>query len=195
MSIFSLIAWYVGRRFDAWRLLLLVAAITLLYNPMYILDLGWLLSFASFAGILILGPLLTKMFYGDKKPNFLAAIFLETISASLLCMPILLFTFGQISLISLVANLLILPTIPIAMALTFVTGVLSFWPWLAQLLGHISELILNLHLGIINFFGEQTIFLITIDKNQPWVFALYVLLIIPLIFKVLQFVRDASSRR
>ena len=186
VSIFSLIAWYVGRRFEPWRLLLLVASITLLYNPMYILDLGWLLSFASFAGILILGPLLTHFFYGDKKPNFLTATLLETISASLLCMPLLLFTFGQISLVSLAANLLILPTIPFAMALTFLTGVCSFWPWLAQIIGHGAELILNFHLWIIDFFGQQTIFLITIDKNQPWVFALYTLLLIPFGFWLYQ---------
>ena len=179
VSILSLLTWYVGRRFEAWRLLLLVASVTLLYNPMYILDLGWLLSFASFAGILILGPLLTHLFYGDKKPNFLSATLLETISASLLCTPLILFTFEQLSLISLAANLLILPTIPCAMALTFTTGVCSFWPWLADIIGKISEFILNFHLGIIDFFGQQTIFLITIEKNQPWVFALYGFLILP----------------
>lgn len=182
VTILSLLAWYVGRKFDAWRLLLIVAGITLLYNPMYILDLGWLLSFASFGGILILGPLLTKFFYGQKKPNFLTATLLESLSAGLLCAPILLFTFGQISLISLAANLLILPTIPVAMALTFATGVVSFLPWLAHIIGWLAELVLNFHLWIINFFGEQTIFLITIDKNQPWVFALYSALLLPLIY-------------
>ena len=179
VTILSLITWYVGRKFDAWRLLLIVAGITLLYNPMYILDLGWLLSFASFGGILILGPLLTQFFYGSKKPNFLASTLLESLSASLLCMPLLLFTFGQISLISLAANLLVLPTIPIAMALTFATGVCSFWPWLASLVGKGAELVLNFHLWIIDFLGKQTVFLIQIDKNQVWVFALYALLIIP----------------
>ena len=53
MSILSLMAWYVGREFAAWRIILLVMAFTLMINPMFLINLGWLLSFASFGGIMI----------------------------------------------------------------------------------------------------------------------------------------------
>lgn len=179
VSILSLIAWYVGRSFQPARLLLIVAAVTLLINPMYIIDLGWLLSFASFAGIMILGPKLTTFFYGKKEPNFLSSTLLETISASLLCTPILLYFFGTLSLISLVANLLILPTISAAMALTFVTGLTAIIiPPLAGLIGKLAGLLLDYHLLVINFFGAQDIFLIKIPPNNPYIFLLYIPLLL-----------------
>ena len=181
VSILSLLAWYVGREFKPWRILLIVAGTTLLISPTYIIDLGWLLSFASFAGILILGPTLTTFFYGNKKPNILGATILETLSASLLCTPIILYFFGSLSLISLAANLLILPTISLAMTLTFATGALFFLPPLAQIFGWLSHLLLDYHLAVINFFGEQNLFLIQIPANDAKVFLLY-LFILPLIY-------------
>ena len=178
----SLITWYVGRKFEAWRLLLMVAAATLIYNPMYLIDLGWLLSFGSFAGILVLGPRLTKFFYGKKEPGRLGATLLETVAASLLCTPILLYFFGTTSLISLLANLLILPTIAPAMALTFAAGVLAILqvPGLTVLMGKIATLLLGFHLGVIDFLGKQDLFLIEIPAEQPVVFLLYVPVILGL---------------
>ena len=51
VSLLSLVAWYFGRHFLPGRLLIIVAAITLMYSPTYVLDVGWQLSFAAFAGI------------------------------------------------------------------------------------------------------------------------------------------------
>ncbi len=62
----SLIAWYYHRKFHPVKLILLALAITLMMNPHYVIDVGWLLSFASFAGIMILAPLITAYFYGGK---------------------------------------------------------------------------------------------------------------------------------
>ena len=179
----SLITWYVGRKFEAWRLLLIVAALTLLYNPMYLIDLGWLLSFGSFAGILILGPALTRFFYGERKPGLIGATLLETAAASLLCTPILLYFFGTISLVALVANLLILPTIALAMALTFLAGVLAMAgvPVVTAVVGQVATWLLSYHLAVINFFGAQEIFLIEIPAGQPAVFLLYVPVVMGLV--------------
>lgn len=185
VSILSLFAWYVGREFKPWRILLIVAAATILISPMYIIDLGWLLSFASFAGIMIFGPILTSFFYGDKEPNIFAATILETLSASLLCIPILLYFFGTMSLISLIANLLILPTISAAMALTFATGTLFFLPPLAAIFGKLSSLLLEYHLFIINFFGSQHLFLLEIPAGDPRIFLLYLPVALPFIAKKL----------
>ncbi len=173
VSLLSLLAWYFGRQTNAGKLLLLVAAETLLINPMFIIDLGWLLSFGSFAGIMILGPILTEVFFGTEKPRMLAATLLETVSASLLCTPILLYFFGSLSLISLLANLLVLPTISIVMALSFATGVVAFWPWLANVLGWGAELVLKYHLAVIDFFGQQKLFLFKMPAGELWVFGLY----------------------
>lgn len=120
----SLAAWYYGRRFHPLVLLPLAATTTVMINPSYLWgDLGWQLSFAAFAGVMILAPLLQRYFFGEEKPNFIRQILGETISALILTAPILISAFGQVSNVSIIANLLVLPLVPLAMLLTFIAGI------------------------------------------------------------------------
>lgn len=160
VSALGLIAKYFGRKFQPARLLVLVGAATLFINPSYPLNLGWLLSFGSFAGIILVGPWLTKLFYGSKKPHKIAELLLASASASVLCTPILLIFFGQISLISLLANLLVPPTISVAMGLVFLAGATAFIPPVAAVFGWLATLVLDYQLFIINTLGSQEMFLI-----------------------------------
>ena len=153
---------------------------------MYLTDLAWLLSFAAFIGILIVGPGITKFFYGKKKPGFIAGTLISSAASALTCSPLLLFFFGQISLISIIANLLILPTVSIAMGLTFLTGifaVINFAP-LAALAAKLDLIVLDYQIAVVNFFGSEKIFLINIEKNNPLVFLLYIPLMLAFGFKL-----------
>ncbi|HET8884216.1 MAG TPA: ComEC/Rec2 family competence protein [Candidatus Saccharimonadales bacterium] len=120
----SLLAWYYGRKVHPLVLLPFAAAVTLLVNPSYGWnDLGWQLSFAAFAGVMIVAPLAQRYFFGDKKPGTVRQILGETISAQIATLPILVLAFGQFSNVAIVANLLVLPLVPLAMLLTFVAGI------------------------------------------------------------------------
>lgn len=180
----SLILSYFGRDIHPLRVIILVAAATLIYDPSYLTDLAWLLSFASFSGILVLAPAITKFFYGkSKKPNFIFTTLIASVSAALLCTPIILYYFGQTSLISIIANLLVLPTVSIAMGLTFLTGLAAIIiPPLANIFGHLATLILDYQISVVNFFSDQKIFLIETESNNPAIFLLYVPLIVAFIF-------------
>ena len=173
MTILSLAAWYVGRKIAPWRLIILVAAGTLLYEPNFIINLGWLLSFASFAGIMILGPELTRIFYGAKKPGFIASVILTTVAATLMTLPIALYYYGQISLISVVANLLILPTLPWAMGLVFLTGLVAEIPGVSVMIAWCATKLLDFHILVVEFFGKMQEFLVRIEPYQAWVFGIY----------------------
>lgn len=133
----SLLAWYYGRKFHPLVLLPFAAAITLLVSPSYGWnDLGWELSFAAFAGVMIVAPLTQRYFFGNKEPGTVRQILGETISAQICTLPILVLAFGQFSNVAIIANLLILPLVPLAMLLTFVAGmgVLAF-PGIAAFVG------------------------------------------------------------
>lgn len=121
----ALWAWYFGRRIHPLLLLLFAAAITAGLNPLYLLDLGWWLSFLAFAGVLILAPLLQKRLSGDKKPKFIVQIILETTAAQLLTLPLILWVFGNFAVLALVANVVVVPLVPVAMAATFAAGVIG----------------------------------------------------------------------
>ena len=173
MAILNLVAWYVGRKIAAWRLILMVAALTLVINPELIISLSWQLSFASFGGIMILGPKLTKYFYGEKKPGVIGETVLTTIAATLMTLPITLYYFGQVSLISVVANLLILPTLPYAMGLAFLTGLFAGFPGVEMVVSFLTTKLLDFHIYVVKLFGEWTQFLIKIPQYQVGVFLLY----------------------
>ena len=179
MTILTLSAWYNGRKFQPWRLILITAAITLLINPTFMTNLGWQLSFASYAGIMLLGPSIISYFYGEKKPGFVGSMVITTISASLLVAPISLFYFGSLSLISIAANILILPTLSVVMGLVFATGIFAGMPFLGVAVGWLSKLLLDFHMLIIEFLGTKKYFLITITKGQVWVFLLYAFFLMP----------------
>lgn len=180
VTFLSLITKYFGREIKPQNLIIFVAAATLVFSPNYLTDLAWLLSFGSFTGILVLAPKITTFFYGKtKKPNFIFSTLITSLSAALICTPILLYFFGQISLISIVANLLILPTVSIAMGLSFATGLFAIiLPPLAFIFGKLTTLLLDYQISVVTFFSEQKIFLIETDPNNPAVLALYIPLVL-----------------
>lgn len=182
MSILTLLTWYVGRKISPMRMIMMVAGFTLMLNPMFLINLGWLLSFASFGGIMIIGPKLTKFFYGEKKPGFIASTIITTLSATLMTLPITLYYYGMISLISVVANLLILPTLSLAMGLVFLTGVVSGLPGIEIAVSFLATKLLDFHILVVNFFGEMKSFLVEIPEYEPRVFLIYVPIILLLTF-------------
>lgn len=67
VSLLSLVAWFFGRKFHPLFLLIFVAALTILFDPSQIWgDAGWYMSFLSFAGVLILAPLIRDFFWGKE---------------------------------------------------------------------------------------------------------------------------------
>ncbi len=119
----SLAAWYYGRTVRPMVLLLLAAAITTYATPVYFWsDISWWLSTLAFFGILVIAPQVLRRLYKNREAPLLSQVAVETLSAELMTIPIIMFIFGQVSLIGLVANLLVATSIPIAMLLSFIAG-------------------------------------------------------------------------
>ncbi len=171
-TVMSLFAWYFGRRLHPARSLLYLIAISLLINPSYLTNIAWQLSFASYAGIIFLYPLILKFLYGDKPPGKIAGIILVSLAAQLLCLPICIFHFGSMSIVALLANLLVSPVIPAIMLLSLLAGIIPF-----PVFGFLARLLLRYQLLIVNYFSG--IKWCTFDYGDKSRFAL--LLFIPII--------------
>lgn len=149
VALFSLVLWYYGRNVHPVILLSLVAAASLFVDPTSSWgDAGWYLSFGSFAGVILLAPLLQDYFYADritaeqkrkwkgvelkglagvrdrlyKLPQTVSQVLFETISAQLFTLPIIAIFMGNVSIVGLLTNVFVLPLLPITMLLTFVAG-------------------------------------------------------------------------
>jgi competence protein ComEC len=133
----SLAAWYYGRVFHPFVLLPLTAAVTVALQPNYIWgDVGWELSFAAFAAVMIVGPLFQRYFFGEKEPGTIRQILGETVAAHIVTIPIILLAFGMLSNIAIPANLLVVPLVPLAMLLTFIAGIAGLtFPAIASIVG------------------------------------------------------------
>lgn len=152
----SLAAWYYGRTIHPLVLLLFAAAITLLISPQFGWnDLGWQLSFAAFAGVIIFAPLIQRYFFGKKEPGVLRQIVGETLSAQIFTLPLIVVAFGVVSNVALVANILILPFVPLAMLLVFLTGIFASVPLLGALLAAPTTWLLSYMVGVAEWLAGQ----------------------------------------
>jgi competence protein ComEC len=146
-------------------------AVTLIVQPSYGWgDLGWQLSFAAFAGVMVLAPLIQAFFFGDKEEKMLRRIFIETISATIMTLPVILASFGQFSLVAPIANMVILPLIPIAMLTTFIAGIsgLMLPGVVAEILGYPAAAILGYMVKVAEFMGGLP-WAVQDMKIEPWV--------------------------
>ncbi len=156
MGSLVLLAHKEGRLYSNGQALTFTAAIMVALDPLVIQeDIGFLLSFAATLGMLYLVPILTK--YVRKIPEFYGAkeAALTTTSAQIMVLPLLLFFFGSISPISILVNILVLPLIPLAMLLGFITGLVGIISSeLARIIGYLPWLVTTVQIEIIEFFGR-----------------------------------------
>ena len=174
----SLIAWYFGRKFHPLVLLSFSAGLTVAINPVYAWgDIGWLLSFTSFIGVIMLSPLIHAYFWGDKKSGVLRQVTIETMSAQLLTLPLIVYVFGQYSVLALPANILILPLIPVAMLLTFIAGIGAvLLPFAAQQIAWPSETLLGYMTAVVDRLAQQPQAVSEIEINLSYLVVGYLFL-------------------
>lgn len=108
-------AW--GRDKEASYALVLCAWGLLLYQPLWLWDVGFQLSFAATAGLLLLTPKAQASLAAWGLPRLLAVPLAVTWGAQMAVLPWLAHYFQQISLVSFLANLLVLPLLEGAMVL------------------------------------------------------------------------------
>lgn len=123
ISLLSLGAWYYGRNIRPMLLILLTAAATALVNPLYLWsDIGWYLSFLAFFGVLMIAPVATRRLYKARRPGVMGQLVIESMAAQLMTLPLILYIFNESSYAVLLANLLVVPLIPLAMIFGFIAG-------------------------------------------------------------------------
>lgn len=114
MGTIVLISSLLGRKVDVSYVLLMSVAVFMLVNPRIGFDVGFQLSIAATLGLVYLSPLLSKAFRrvgnGSAK-GFLDEYFVTTLSATIATIPVSVSTFGVLSVISPVANVLVLPVL------------------------------------------------------------------------------------
>jgi competence protein ComEC len=150
MGVIAVMVVQYGYTQSVLRALLLSGVVMVLYNPAFLyIDLGFQLSFFSTLGVLYL----SKFFQFDFIPQRfgLREAFTLTIASQLATLPTVLFYFGNLSLVSPLANVLVAPILPVMMLLGFLLFVFSKFSTVVGLLSFITTSLGFLFFKILDF--------------------------------------------
>ena len=171
MGILVLIASILYKKSDTINNLSIALFIILIYNPYYIIDTGFLLSFAGTIGIIIFSERLTNYikehikiisiskkelnkenvnkFIFNKLILYLINSFSVTISANIFIIPIIAYLFSTISLSFWISNILIAPIMEITTIYSFIIYFISLiCPIFSEFLGIFLNYLLKIFLII-----------------------------------------------
>lgn len=113
-------AFFVGRPANAWNGLFLAGLLMAMYNPLLVrYDVGFQLSFLATLALIAASPWFEELMRREGWYWKILVLFLSTVVIELFIFPVLAFHFGTITLLAPLANLLVLPLIPVVMALGF----------------------------------------------------------------------------
>jgi competence protein ComEC len=126
MAILAMLAAHVHRPHTIERLLTIAAFVMVCVNPfVLVFDAGFQLSFLATIGLIMYAPLFERWFSFVPARYELRSIVAATFATQLTVLPLLLYQVGQASLVAPIVNVLVLPAVPLVMALTFVAGTLG----------------------------------------------------------------------
>lgn len=167
MAIIVLFARLTGRTYDAGRALVVAALLMIVYDPRVISDISFQLSFIATFGVLFVTPkIISWVRFLPARFNFRELV-ATTIAATITVLPILLYSTGILSLVSLPANILILPIIPLTMFFSFLVGMFGFISTVVSLpFGAIADLLLSYIFFVIHLFASIPFASVTI-KSFP----------------------------
>lgn len=179
VSLLTILAGYYGKTIKPQVLLLLAAATTAMLNPLNLWnDIGWYLSFLAFFGVLLIAPAVTARIYGTKEPKLVGKLLIETTCAQLATLPLLLHLFGDLSLVSLVANMLVVPFVPLAMLLSFIAGLFGMLlPSVALMAGLPARLLMDAMLGVSSLLAGVPHALVKVNISLMQMIVSYVVLL------------------
>ena len=173
MAVIIIIAFMTNRSTNLFNSLALASIIILVLNPEEIFNPGFQLSFSAVLGIALFYSPIEKVIAKLKlKSKFLRYILLfmaVSLSAQIGTLPFTLMYFGKLSIISLIANLFVIPIIAVVVGLgifTLIINIIS--PFVAIYFVLANELITKLLFFIVGFSGSQSFSYIAV-KN----FSLY----------------------
>lgn len=154
--------------------------ILLVYNPMYLFDVGFQLSYAAVVSILLFQPYYQKFYPSKNKVIiYIADLFLVSFAAQLGVLPLMMLYFKQIPTLFIVANLVVIPVATAVLILGIITLALNFiLPSLALIFGKIISFLVDFMNDYIHWLSSFNEYVIKNITFTPWLaFALYAIIL------------------
>ena len=177
---------YFGRNVSAYRTTVMIISICLIIRPEFVNQIGFWLSVIAYFAIVKIAPLATSYLYATKddlkdlyrRPGFLAKSLISSIVISVITLPISLYFFGKFTWLSILANIVLLPSLPIVMGSVGLIAVLGDLLIFGISLEKILIWPLKIHTHIINVLAEQESSILDFPKKKWWYFLIWLVVFI-----------------
>lgn len=173
----------IDRRADTLTSMGAAALVILLLNPLAAFDTGFMLSFAAALGIVVFARDIEwrlnarfeqSRLFQHKWVRKVGSILCVTISAQIFTIPILMLSFGEVSLWGLLTGVLVTPIMPLLMAAGFVLCILgSVWQPLALPAAGLCFLLVSYVQGVARAFAALPTGVLTPGTVTPYFLLLY----------------------
>ena len=125
MALVLLLSDIFFREYDTLNSLSIAGIVIFALNPLCAFDAGFLMSFSCVLGISMLMSPLKELLIKTKMNKKLAEALAISLSTNITLMFIMAYFFGRLNLISIVANLIIIPMFTLAFTVVFICAILS----------------------------------------------------------------------
>lgn len=130
----------ISRKASTYNLLFASAFGLLLYNPYWLFDTGFQLSYAALLGILLFHrPIYILLQTGKKLPDLIINLLAVTLAAQAMTLPLTLYYFKQFPVYFLVSNLVAVPLSSLLLIGALLLCLTTGWPAFAAMLGTILK--------------------------------------------------------
>ena len=185
MIVFVIFANELKREYSSQIILYNTYIIMMLFNPAFLIDIGFWLSFCSIAAIVFINPILLQFFKEiipnfKWKSNYILRILMITFSINIAIFPMLAYFFGEVSQVSLFSNIVIIPVFYLALLILVMSSALGLiWPPIGGFFIKPSSIILSCILKMVEFFGKLSFSILRLEYFPlKYVLIYYLVLII-----------------
>ncbi len=179
MAIILLIADILHENYDSLNAISIAGILIFITNPFCIFDVSFLLSFACAFGITILHKPIKIFLISIKFNEKLADAVALSLSATISIMIVLAFYFQTLNIISVLANILLIPLFTIGFEIVFIVSLLSLiCPYICYLLVPINYLFNFVSLGCVFFSASSLSHINTINFNYFGIIAYFALILV-----------------
>lgn len=175
MALLVILARATGRTYDLTRALIVAGFFMVLHNPkILIYDASFQLSFLATIGLINFSPLLEKYASFITTKFHLRGFATATIATQIFVLPLLLYKMGELSLVALPVNLLVLLTVPATMLFGFLAGVIGFVSLLlATPFAFVAHILLSYQLKVVELFASFPFASVQINIFPLWLMLLF----------------------
>lgn len=193
MCIALLVGLLLERRSNKSNIFIIICILMLIYEPRWLFDISFQLSFLAVAGIIYLSePIKEKLSF---LPNVVSSGLSITLSVQISTLPLVAYYFYQIPLLSFLANLLILPILELCLLVSLVgLFVYLVLPVIGSVLFIVASLLLGIAVRFTELLASFDLAVFFIPNMPDWFWICYYLMVM-LFFSLLPIYTSFKIRK